>query len=43
MGVVSTPDQPCVVELERRVGAMERLIAAAKMDMDRVKVKQEEK
>lgn len=31
MGVVSTPVRPCVVELERRVGAMERLIAVAKM------------
>ena len=39
MGVVSTPVQPCVVALERRVGVMERLIAVAKME----RVKQEGK
>jgi len=31
VGVVSTPVQPCVLELERRVGVMERSIAVAKM------------
>lgn len=32
MGVVSTPVQPCVEELERRVGVMERLVAVARME-----------